>query len=195
MPEAFHMKIEGFDELVDKLTALKKVVENKDAIHEIIAHYLADATSDVFEKGTSRYHKDPNTGDVWKDWSPSYIEHLKLIKKNNEDNMLKQSGHLLKNIHEWADASGAHIGANIEYAHIHQLGGTVKPKGKFKVKAHTRTVKHKKTGEKLLQNVREHERSGSARTIPARPYLGLDAQAREDIQQTIRDLLEEALDG
>ena len=71
------------------------------------------------------------------------------------------------------------------FSEQHDLN-TGKPKGKFKVKAHTRTVKNKKTGEKILQNVREHERSGSARTIPARPYPGLSAQARGDIPQTIR---------
>ena len=194
MQEAFHMDIEGLDELVGNLTALRSVIEDKETLYEIIAHYMADVTSDVFEKGTSRYHKDPRTGRDWAEWSPSYIEHLKLLHKNNEDNMLKQSGHLLQSVMEWADAEGAHIGANAKYARLHQLGGTVKPKKKFKVKAHTRKIKTR-TGEEILQNVREHESRGSERTIPARPYLGLDAQAREDIQQAIRDLLADALDG
>ena len=193
MPEAFHMKIKGFDELVEKLTALKEAVENKEAIHQVIATELFHATERAFEE-----KHDPNTGKSWKEWSPAYVKHLKLIKEYKKRSLLYNKGDnggLFNSIHYWADAEGGHIGANIKYARIHQMGGTVKPKGKFKVKAHTRTVKHKKTGEKLLQNVREHERSGSARTIPARPYLGLDAQAREDIQQTIRDLLEEALNG
>ena len=80
---------------------------------------------------------------------------------------------------------------NIKYARIHQLGGTIEigphPVGPAHVKEHKRKYKGKTV------TVRSHERSGylnlmgsGKRTIPARPYLGLDAQAREDIQQTIR---------
>ena len=120
------------------------------------------------ERAFSEKH-DPNTGKSWKEWSPAYVKHLKLIKEYKKRSLLYNKGDnggLFNSIHYRADAEGGHIGANIKYARIHQPGGTVKPKGKFKVKAHTRTVKHKKTGEKILQNVREHERSGSARTIP-----------------------------
>ena len=164
MPEAFHMEIKGFDELVEKLTALKTVAENKEAIHQVIATELFHAT----ERAFSEKH-DPNTGKPWKEWSPAYVKHLKLIgeyKKRKKLCNKGDNGGLFNSIHYRADAEGGHIGANIKYARIHQLGGTVKPKGKFKVKAHTRTVKNKKTSENILQNVREHERSGSARTIP-----------------------------
>ena len=48
MPEAFHMKIEGMDELVEKLTALKTVAENKEAIHQVIAAELFHAAERAF---------------------------------------------------------------------------------------------------------------------------------------------------
>ena len=110
MPEAFHMEIEGFDDLAKKLAALKAVVENKETIHQIIATELFHATERAFEE-----KHDPATGKPWKQWSPGYIAHLKKIGQYGKGSLLY-------------------------------------------------------------------------------PYLGLDAQAREDIQQTIRDLLEDALD-
>ncbi|MDO5297773.1 MAG: phage virion morphogenesis protein [bacterium] len=198
MPEAFHMKIEGFDELVEKLTALKEAVENKEAIHQVIATELFHATERAFEE-----KHDPNTGKSWKDWSPGYVRHLKKIGQYGKGSLLYQKGDnggLFNSIHYWANSEGAHIGANIKYARLHQLGGEINI-GPHRVgPAHVKEHKRKYKGKTVT--VRAHERSGylnlmggGKRTIPARPYLGLDAQAREDIQQTIRNLLEEALDG
>ena len=198
MPEAFHMKIEGFDELVEKLTALKTVAENKETIHQVIATELFHAT----ERAFSEKH-DPNTGKPWKEWSPAYVKHLKLIKEYKKRSLLYNKGDnggLFNNIHYWADADGAHIGANLPYARIQQLGGEITIGPHEVSPAHVK--EHKRKYKDRTVTVRAHERSGylnlmgsGKRTIPARPYLGLDAQAREDIQQTIRDLLEDALDG
>lgn len=161
MPEAFHIEVKGLDKLIDKLTALKGIVENKELVHEIFAAELFHATERAFEN-----KRDPVTGKAWKEWTPKYAKRLAKLGKNDRRNMLYQkgaNGGLFNAVHHWADAEGGHIGANIIYARIHQLGG--------------------RAGR------------GHRATIPARPYLGLDAQAREDIQQTIRDLLEDALDG
>ena len=190
MPDAFHIEVKGLDKLIDKLTALKGIVENKEAMHQIIATELFHATERAFAE-----KHDPTTGKAWKPWSLAYVRHLKLIKEYDKRSLLYgkgDNGGLFNAIHYWADEEGGHIGANLAYARIHQLGGEVSP-GKYKVRAHQRTIKRK--GKTSLQNVREHERRGVPQTIPARPYLGLDDQARDDIQQTIRDLLEDALNG
>lgn len=156
MPEAFHMKIEGFDELVEKLTAIKAVAENKEALKEVIATELFHAT----ERAFSEKH-DPNTGKPWKEWSPAYVKHLKLIKEYKKRSLLYNKGDnggLFNSIHYWADAEGGHIGANIKYARIHQLGGEINI-GPHRVgSAHVKGHKRKYKGKTVT--VRAHERSG-----------------------------------
>ena len=183
MPAAFHFRVEGLDDIVKKLTNLQKAMENQDKIKDVIATEMRLATERAFDKKA-----DPNTGEKWKPWSQPYLEYLKLIGKA-DGSLLKRKGSLrlfdsIMYGGTWIDDEGAHIGSNVEYAAIHPFGGIIKGKRykvrEHKVRAHQRTVKG------ILQKVREHERSGSARTIPARPYPGLDAQAREDIRQTIR---------
>ena len=69
------------------------------------------------------------------------------------------------------------VGSNLPYARIHQLGGTIRPKkGKF--------LKFRGLdGEDVF--VKEV-------TIPARPYLGISDDDREEIMDTMTDFLEGA---
>ncbi len=195
MPAAFHFRVEGLDDIVKKLTNLQKAMENQDKIKDVIATEMRLATERAFDKKA-----DPNTGEKWKPWSQPYREYLKLIGKA-DGSLLKRKGSLrlfdsIMYGGTWIDDEGAHIGSNVEYAAIHQFGGIIKGRRhkvrEHKVRAHQRTVKG------ILQKVREHtrrehERAGLIRTIPARPYLGLDERARKKIPLKIGDILEQAL--
>lgn len=90
---------------------------------------------------------------------------------------LSDTGQLQKSIEYAATSNRVMVGSNKEYARIHQLGGTVRPKkGKF--------LKFRGLdGEDVF--VKEV-------TIPARPYLGISDDDREEIVATMTDFLEGA---
>ena len=122
MPESFHLRVEGLDDIVKKLTNLQKAMENQDKIKDVIATEMRLATERAFEKKA-----DPNTGEKWKPWSQPYREYLKLIGKA-DGSLLKRKGSLrlfdsIMYGGTWIDDEGAHIGSNVEYAAIHQFGG------------------------------------------------------------------------
>ena len=197
MPAVFRLEITGMDKLNEALRNLQELANNPEPLRQIIATELYHATERAFEE-----HADPSTGQPWKPWSEAYVKHLKKIGRYGKGSLLYQKGDnggLFNYIHYWTDADGAHIGANLPYARIHQLGGTIEI-GPHEVKpSHVKAHKRKYRGKTV--SVREHDRTGylnlmggGKRIIPARPYLGLDALAREDIKQTICDVLESALD-
>lgn len=90
---------------------------------------------------------------------------------------LSNTGDLKKSIDKYVTSNKVMVGSNKEYARIHQLGGTVRPKkGKY--------LKFKGLGG---EDVFAREV-----TIPARPYLGISDDDREEIVATMTDFLEGA---
>ncbi len=73
------------------------------------------------------------------------------------------------------------IQTDVEYAQIHNEGGTVS--GTYSVRAHTRTVKGK------TQNVKAHTRNVNY-TMPKRQFMGESAE----LDKKIADAIEEELD-
>lgn len=86
---------------------------------------------------------------------------------------LVDRGRLLASITYRASGNQLSIGSNVIYAAIHQFGGTIKAKNKpylkFKIGNNFVRVKQVK--------------------IPARPFLGLDAQDRGEVREIIKDHL------
>ena len=127
-----------------------------------IGEALVSSTLQRFQE-----EKDPDG----KKWKPS----ARAAAKGGTT--LSDTGRLQKSIEYAATSNRVMVGSNLPYARIHQLGGTVRPKkGKF--------LKFKGLdGEDVF--VREV-------SIPARPYLGISDDDREEIMATMTDFLEGA---
>lgn len=166
---------------IDKLVtgigeALAKLKSNG-TIGKVFEKELLDSTDRAFKNET-----DPNTGEKWPEWAPSYVRSLmrsqsaktkgkgKGRKSNAPVKMHKklqlkgmQGGGLRSTIQtETRDdavviSGGKGIGSNLRYARIHQLGGMA---GR-----------------------------GHRSKIPARPYLGLDDRSKDKVIRKITKTL------
>ena len=91
--------------------------------------------------------------------------------------ILFRAGHLAGSIVSQVHGSEVRVGSNLVYAAIHQFGGRITPRD-------ARAL-HFRVGKK--------EVFARAVTIPARPWLGLSADNRDDLESVIEDWLEEVL--
>lgn len=99
----------------------------------------------------------------------------------------KRSGKILTNTARLRDsvetattANSVLIGSNVEYARIHQYGGIIKPK-----KAKSLAFKGADGSLRFAKQV----------TIPARPYLGMSKDDKEELIATINDFIANSLTG
>lgn len=129
---------------------------------------LMDSIGETLRSSTLKRFDDEEdpTGKKWKPSARAAAEGGKTLDKE---------GHLKDSIDYHATSSKVMVGSNLPYARIHQLGGTIQPKkGKF--------LKFRGLdGENVF--VKEV-------TIPARPYLGISDDDREEIIATMTDFLE-----
>lgn len=87
---------------------------------------------------------------------------------------------LQKSINAKITTNTVYVGTNLEYARIHQLGGEIKPKNKKALKFPVGKDKWA-----TVQKV----------TMPARPYLGISDEDREEVKAIIADHLKEMFGG
>lgn len=87
---------------------------------------------------------------------------------------LTDTARLRRSIDYAATADKVMVGSNLAYARIHQLGGTITPKKAKKLvfKGHG--------GKKVAVD---------QVTIPARPYLGVSEDDKDDVRETMADFL------
>jgi phage virion morphogenesis protein len=135
------------------LAKLRAGLHSKTGLLNTLGEYLVESAKQRIRDGGPAPDGTP-----WKPLQPLTLE----LKKNKDHGILWDSGILKDTLAfdlEGDDAVA--IGSMMVYARIHQLGGTIKPKG----------------GRKAL-NVpgRGFRRSV---TIPARPYLGVSVADRE----------------
>lgn len=90
---------------------------------------------------------------------------------------LRDSGRLFQSLTHAASSSHAEWGSNLVYAGIHQFGGTIRPR-------HAKRL--------AFRTVDGFVRASSV-TLPARPYLGLDADDRAEIGAIVSDWIAEGL--
>lgn len=92
------------------------------------------------------------------------------IRRLAHQHILNASSRLKDSITYRADGQGVTVGTNVKYAAIHQLGGTIRPKDKkcLRFEIDGRIIFAKQV------------------TIPARPFLGIDAAD----ERTIGDIIE-----
>ncbi|MBB4287796.1 phage virion morphogenesis protein [Roseospira goensis] len=120
------------------------------------------------------------------DWPPS----IRAIMTDGKT--LVDRGHLRDSVTYAADADSVRQGTNLVYARIHQLGGTIK------IKARTQTITRrlykdgtlserfvKRTARNAVST--DHQVAAHTITMPARPYLGLSAQDRQQAGEIVAD--------
>jgi len=99
--------------------------------------------------------------------------------ESSSDQTLLRDGHLQDSITYEAKENSVDIGSNMVYAAIHQFGGIIKPKN----------------GKALCFQAGEGMVVVKQVEMPARPYLGMDDDDEEAINQIIDDLFNQALEG
>ncbi len=138
---------------------------------------------------TSTQHRfDTGTGVDGSPWPPS----LRVIARGGKTLVL--SARLYRSISFQASATGVEIGTNVIYAAIHQFGGTINQPARSQT-LHFKA--NKKTGQQRFSRAKgathSKEVSIGARVIkmPARPFIGLDA----DDDRAITGIAEKWLAG
>ncbi|MCT4654371.1 MAG: phage virion morphogenesis protein [Cohaesibacter sp.] len=145
----------GLQEVMDK-------VEDKSAIHKIVAITLFDQTVDRFEN-----EKSPDD-DKWNGLSP-----LTFSNRRSGKGILRDSGELLRSIHQKSDSNKAEVGTNLNHPKVWvmQHGAIIRPRrGKYL------RIPASKNGYVFSKGVK----------IPARPYIGIG----KDDEEMVREALE-----
>ena len=91
--------------------------------------------------------------------------------------ILEREGELVGSIDHEVMGDEVRVGSGLVYAAIHQFGGTIRPK----------------RARKLRFWIGKEKVFADSVTIPARPYLGLSAENRDEIEAVVTDWLEEVL--
>lgn len=95
---------------------------------------------------------------------------------------LSNTGDLMRSIDKYATSNKVMVGSNLPYARIHQKGGKTSP--------HVIRPKRKKA--LAFGGVVRKKVNHPGSDIPARPYLGISDDDREEIMDTMTDFLEGA---
>ena len=93
------------------------------------------------------------------------------LRSGRVGQILQDKGNLRSSIQRASGKDFAQVGTNIEYAPIHQFGGTIYPKNK-------KALAFKVGGQLIIRK---------SVTIPARPFLVLTTQDAQDILDDIQD--------
>lgn len=147
-------------------------------LYRDIADILIFSTQRSFETETS-----PD-GAKWQRLSPRTAAKRIGSARRGFGNILRSEGHLYGSITGESGENSAAIGSNLVYAAIHQLGGTVvHPARERTLYLARRNVGNRFVKESARIRKRETKVSVGAYpiNIPARPFLGISNQAREDI--------------
>jgi len=123
---------------------------------------LMTAVGALGESQTRRRISDEKTSPEGEAWKPN-LEGTSIL--------LETGSHLLASVAYSASADMAEWGAAWEYAHVHQYGATIKPK----------------EADKLVFSLGGNTVFAKEVTIPARPFVGLSADNREEIIELVTD--------
>lgn len=129
--------------------------QNPRPITRQIAGILADSSEQAFAD-----EKDPQTGMPWADLTPKHK--AKRAKLGYSGKKLQMRGDLAMSLTTGFGTTSAWIGSNLEYAAIHQLGGTP-------------------------------DMAPGPAAVPARPYMGLDSVARQEVLLVIQRAVQGSL--
>ena len=181
------LTIHGLDKTQSALTALKRALGDKKTILRQIGEALVASTDERFVSMQS-----PD-GAPWKPLHPRTIR-----QKRNKQKILTERGLLRGSIHYELNGDTLEVGTDRKYGAIHQFGGVVK------IPARTQTVKIGTKGKNKGRFMKAKSKAAHAIertfiipahdvTIPARPFLGLSSDDKEEIVEIVHKHLWAAL--
>jgi len=124
-----------------------------------------------YVENTTKLRFSDGVGPDGKAWTPS----RRAAREGGQT--LLNHGHLRDSITYVIQGDEVMIGTNVIYAAIHQFGGVIRPKSAKKLAFRT------PDGLRLVDQV----------TIPARPYLGVNDEDKQEIRYIFKDIFEAAV--
>lgn len=147
------------DELRRAIAGLASLARDPAPALEVVGEALLFSTTERQRAGRA-----PDGG-AWPALNPAY----RSDKSGNE--MLRESGRLMGSLSRQVRGRQLRVGTNVVYAAIHQFGGTIRAKG----------------GGRLAFFLGGALQRPTQVTIPARPFLGISAEDRQEIVEIFRD--------
>jgi len=186
------IRIEVLDDAVT--AALERLAEaDRSKANDAIGAAIVASTQRRMERQTA-----PD-GKAWARLSPRTAAKRVSGRRRGYDNMLRVSNRLFSSLSHASDATSATVGTNLPYAAVQQLGGEIQQA------ARTQKIYQNynpKTGDisRFVKRSRanlEREVNVGAHTIkiPARPFLGLDADDRAEITAIYADFYRDVAEG
>ncbi|WP_337267062.1 phage virion morphogenesis protein [Oryzifoliimicrobium ureilyticus] len=176
------------DEISPAIERLVATTQNASQIMSEVAGYLLSSTQERFQRETG-----PD-GKKWQALSPRTASARAGRGVRGYDHILRDSVRLYNSLTTASNATTATVGTNVIYAGIHQFGGTIE-QGERSQKLSLKRIRGKR-GMRFVRSGRkgaiEREVTIGARsiTIPARPYLGVNAADEAEIAAIIEAGLE-----
>ena len=155
------MTIQG-DEQVERLLAALLQPQWDDLLDQIGGTVVAQTQERIADDKS-----DPQ-GEPWKAWSGKYAQ-----TRHGGHSLLKGNNDLLNSINHQVIGMSVEVGSHLVYAGIHQKGGEIKVTPKMRGYLHYRDI-HLKG-------------STSSIKIPARPYLGISDDNRDELEEIISE--------
>lgn len=131
-------------------------------------------------------------GKAWPQLSKSTLR-----KRGADARMLQASGRLRLSITHRASAREVEVGTNLVYAAIHQFGGKIETFAAsmpvYRKQADVRAGKARFVKKSKSDFMSYHEVGAHSVAIPARPYLGIDADDQTSITEIFASHLDEVI--
>ena len=181
------LTIRGLTEAQSAIEALQRALSDKKTILRQIGEELVASTDERFVSMQSP------SGEQWKPLHPRTIR-----QKRNKQKILTERGLLRGSIHYELNGDTLEVGTDRKYGAIHQFGGVLK------IPARTQTVKIGTKGKNKGRFMKAKSKAAHAIertftipahdvTIPARPFLGLSRDDKEEIVEIVHKHLWAAL--
>ena len=162
-----NIKAEGVNRLKQRLNHQANNLLNLQPLWQLVGMYVQKQTiKERFDK------EQAPDGTKWKPLSPARIKQRLKRHKSGNMKILQDTGKLRRSVQYEAGQTYVRIGSNLEYARIHQFGGTINIK-------QFRTFKKTYSHYVLKRSV----------FIPARPFLGVTPNERQHINDMFRAYL------
>lgn len=163
-------------QVIEALRRARSADANMRGIYKAIGEYMIKSTLERFERGGPAPDGKP-----WAPLKPSTLARKKTTQ------ILVESRHLRDSIRYRADNTKVEIGTKVKYAAIHQFGGRTSP---TIIKPRRKKALWWPGAPHPVKSVRH---PGVA--IPARPYLGVDKDDAQEIEDIVAHYIRRAILG
>lgn len=133
---------------------------------------LMDSLGTMLHRNTVKRfdNEESPSGKKWK-------KSRRALEENGQT--LSDTGNLKNNISYAVKGKSVMVGTNVHYARIHQFGGIIKPKTK-------KTLAFGRGGKKIL---------AKQVIMPARPFIGISKEDKDEARHIIGEFLKESFRG